>query len=94
MVYFQFVFAAITVVILAGALLGRMNPLAWVVFIPLWLTFSYSVGAFSIWAGGFLFQRGVIEFVFLSQVSFLVHEEVDITLRHACPATRVRTSSI
>lgn len=29
MVYFQFVFAAITVVLIAGALLGRMNFLAW-----------------------------------------------------------------
>ncbi|KAI9736625.1 MAG: hypothetical protein M1834_000829 [Cirrosporium novae-zelandiae] len=62
MVYFQFVFAAITQVILAGALLGRMNFLAWMVFVPLWLTFSYTVGAFSLWGGGFLFQRGVIDY--------------------------------
>lgn len=46
MIYFQFVFAAITTVILAGALLGRMNFLAWMVFVPLWITFSYAVGAF------------------------------------------------
>ncbi len=46
MVYFQFVFAAITVIILAGALLGRMNFIAWMVFVPLWITFSYTVGAF------------------------------------------------
>ena len=39
MVYFQFVFAAITLVLLAGALLGRMNFAAWAVFVPLWLTF-------------------------------------------------------
>jgi len=62
MVYFQFVFAAITVIILGGALLGRMNFLAWMVFVPLWITFSYTIGAFSIWAGGFLFQRGVIDY--------------------------------
>ncbi|KAL9621872.1 MAG: hypothetical protein Q9160_003693 [Pyrenula sp. 1 TL-2023] len=62
MVYFQFVFAAITEVILAGALLGRMNFLAWMIFSPLWLTFSYVVGAFSIWGGGFLYQRGVIDY--------------------------------
>ncbi|KAL9109935.1 MAG: hypothetical protein Q9227_005458 [Pyrenula ochraceoflavens] len=62
MVYFQFVFAAITEVILAGALLGRMNFFAWMLFCPLWLTFSYTVGAFSIWGGGFLFQRGVIDY--------------------------------
>ena len=62
MVYFQFVFAAITVIIMMGAFLGRMNFLAWVVFVPLWITLSYTVGAFSIWAGGFLFDLGVIDY--------------------------------
>ena len=62
MVYFQFVFAAITLVIMAGAFLGRMNFTAWMVFVPLWLTLSYTVGAFSLWGGGFLFQRGVIDY--------------------------------
>ena len=32
------------------------------VFVPLWITFSYTIGAFSIWAGGFLFQLGVIDY--------------------------------
>ncbi len=62
MIYFQFVFAAITVVILAGGLLGRMNFVAWMVFVPLWITFSYTVGAFSLWGGGFLFQMGVLDY--------------------------------
>lgn len=62
MCYFQFVFAAITLVILAGGLLGRMNFTAWMLFVPLWLTFSYTVGAFSLWGGGFLMQRGVIDY--------------------------------
>jgi Amt family ammonium transporter len=62
MVYFQFVFAAITLVIMAGAFLGRMSFLAWMIFVPLWLTFSYTVGAFSLWGGGFLAQRGVIDY--------------------------------
>jgi Amt family ammonium transporter len=62
MVYFQFVFAAITIVIMAGAFLGRMNFTAWMMFVPLWLTFSYTVGAFSLWGGGFLAQRGVIDY--------------------------------
>jgi len=62
MVYFQFVFAAITIVLIAGAFLGRMNFLAWMVFVPLWITLCYTVGAFSIWAGGFLFQLGVIDY--------------------------------
>jgi Amt family ammonium transporter len=62
LVYFQFVFAAITVIILAGSLLGRMSFKAWMLFVPLWLTFSYSVSAFSLWGGGFLFHWGVLDF--------------------------------
>jgi len=62
MVYFQFVFAAITLVIMAGAFLGRMNFIAWMLFVPLWLTFSYTVGAFSLWGGGFLAQKGVLDY--------------------------------
>lgn len=62
MVYFQFVFAAITLVITAGAYLCRMNFFAWMIFVPLWLTLSYTVGAFSIWGGGFLFQMGVLDY--------------------------------
>jgi len=46
LVYFQFVFAAITVILLAGALLGRMNFIAWMIFVPLWMTFSYTIGKF------------------------------------------------
>ncbi|XP_041004885.1 ammonium transporter 3 member 1-like [Juglans microcarpa x Juglans regia] len=62
MVWFQCVFAAITIVILAGSLLARMNIKAWMMFVPLWLTFSYTVGAFSLWGGGFLFHWGVIDY--------------------------------
>ena len=62
MAYFQFVFAAITLVIIAGAYIGRMNFIAWMIFVPLWLTFSYTVGAFSLWGGGFLQAMGVIDY--------------------------------
>lgn len=62
MVYFQFVFAAITIVLIAGAFLCRMNFYAWMLFVPLWLTLSYVVGAYSIWGGGFLFKLGVIDY--------------------------------
>ncbi|KAF2105094.1 ammonium transporter [Rhizodiscina lignyota] len=62
MIYFQFVFAAITLILVAGSYLCRMNFFAWMVFVPLWLTFSYAIGAFSIWGGGFLFQLGVIDY--------------------------------
>eukprot|EP00250_Pteridium_aquilinum_P010809 c19641_g1_i3 orf=207-1640(-) len=62
LVYFQFAFAAVTVVLLAGSLLGRMNFNAWMMFVPLWVTFSYTVGAFTLWGGGFLYHWGVIDF--------------------------------
>ncbi|OQU85097.1 hypothetical protein SORBI_3004G173200 [Sorghum bicolor] len=55
-------FASITVIILAGSLLARMNIKAWMAFVPLWITFSYTVSAFSLWGGGFLFQWGVIDY--------------------------------
>ena len=62
MVYFQFVFAAITVIILAGAVLGRMSFKAWMIFVPLWMTFIYTIGAFSLWGGGWLAVKGVVDF--------------------------------
>ncbi|XVF62250.1 hypothetical protein PTKIN_Ptkin08bG0202100 [Pterospermum kingtungense] len=60
-VLFQFAFAAITVILLAGSLLGRMNFYAWMIFVPLWLTFSYTVGAFTIWGEG-LFEHKIIDY--------------------------------
>ncbi|KAL6527664.1 Ammonium transporter 2 member 5 [Orobanche minor] len=63
MVFFQFVFAAITLILIAGALLGRMNFYAWMMFVPIWLTFSYTVSAFSLWnPEGWLAKMGVIDF--------------------------------
>ncbi|KAL3824915.1 hypothetical protein ACJIZ3_020944 [Penstemon smallii] len=53
-VFYQFAFAAITVILLAGSLLGRMNFYAWMLFVPLWVTLSYTVGAYTIWGSGFL----------------------------------------
>jgi Amt family ammonium transporter len=62
LIFFQFVFAAITVIILGGSVLGRMNFAAWVVFCPVWMTLVYTVGAFSLWGGGWLSQLGVQDF--------------------------------
>ncbi|KAK7818157.1 ammonium transporter 2 [Quercus suber] len=63
MVYFQFVFAAIILNLIAGALLGRMNFYAWMLFLPLWLTFSYTICAFSIWSpNGWLTKMGIIDY--------------------------------
>jgi Amt family ammonium transporter len=62
MVYFQFVFAAITPILIAGSVLGRMNFKAWMIFVPLWTTVVYSVGAFSLWGGGFLGAMGAYDY--------------------------------
>ncbi|KAI8607105.1 ammonium transporter [Chytriomyces sp. MP71] len=62
MVYFQFVFAAISLILIAGAFLGRMNFAAWMLFVPLWLTLSYAPVCFSIWGGGWLWQKGILDY--------------------------------
>jgi Amt family ammonium transporter len=62
LIFFQFVFAAITVIILAGSVLGRMSFGAWMIFCPLWMTLVYTVGAFSLWGGGWLATLGVADF--------------------------------
>ncbi|XP_059639724.1 ammonium transporter 2 member 3-like [Cornus florida] len=61
-VFYQFAFAAITVILLGGSVLGRMNFYAWILFVPLWLTLSYTVGAYTIWGSGFLEELGIIDF--------------------------------
>jgi ammonium transporter, Amt family len=62
LMFFQFVFAAITVIILGGSVLGRMSFKAWVIFCPVWMTLVYTVGAFSLWGGGWLAAKGVADF--------------------------------
>ena len=60
--YFQFVFAAITPILMLGSVLGRVNFKAWVPFVALWSTFIYTVNAFLIWGGGFWAHKGAIDF--------------------------------
>ncbi len=62
MIFFQFVFAAITPILIAGSVLGRMNFKAWMIFVPLWSIFVYSVGAFSLWGGGWAAQMGALDY--------------------------------
>ena len=54
--YFQFVIAAITPLLIMGSEVGRMNFKAWLLFVPLWSTFAYSVNAFLLWGGGWWAQ--------------------------------------
>ncbi|EQD46380.1 ammonium transporter, partial [mine drainage metagenome] len=62
LIYFQFAFAAITPGLLAGAVLGRMNFKAWMLFVPIWSTLVYSVVAFMMWGGGWLAQLGAVDY--------------------------------
>ena len=62
MIYFQFVFAAITPILIAGSVLGRMNFKAWMLFVPIWSTVVYAVGAFMLWGGGWLAQLGAVDY--------------------------------
>jgi Amt family ammonium transporter len=61
-VYFQFVFAGITPILMLGSVLGRINFKAWVPFVALWITFIYTVNAFLIWGGGFWSQKGAVDY--------------------------------
>ena len=45
-IYFQFVFAAITPLLFLGSVLGRIKFKVWVIFVPLWTSFAYAVNAF------------------------------------------------
>ncbi|MGZ4273101.1 MAG: ammonium transporter [Solirubrobacteraceae bacterium] len=62
LVYFQFVFAGITPILMLGSVLGRINFKAWVPFVALWITFIYTVNAFLIWGGGFWSQKGAVDY--------------------------------
>jgi Amt family ammonium transporter len=62
LVYFQFVFAAITPILMLGSVLGRINFKAWIPFVVLWITFVYTVNAFLIWGGGFFAGHGAVDF--------------------------------
>src|SRR5690242_8861247 len=62
LVYFQFVFAAITPILLLGSVLGRINFKVWLLFVPLWITFAYAVNAFLIWGGGWWGAHGTLDY--------------------------------
>lgn len=62
LVYFQFVFAAITPLLFLGSVLGRMSLKAWMVFVPCWTTAVYAVNAFLIWGGGYWAAKGAVDY--------------------------------
>src|SRR5438094_1671715 len=60
--YFQFVFAAITPILMLGSVLGRINFKAWIPFVILWSSLIYTVNAFLIWGGGYWAQKGAVDY--------------------------------
>jgi len=60
--YFQLVFAAITPLLFLGSLLGRFKFKAWLLFVPLWITFVYTINAALLWGGGFFAQKGAVDY--------------------------------
>ena len=60
--YFQFVFAAITPILFIGSVIGRISFKVWLVLVPLWITFVYSVNAFLLWGGGYWAGKGALDF--------------------------------
>ncbi|HVA19098.1 MAG TPA: ammonium transporter [Solirubrobacteraceae bacterium] len=62
LVYFQFVFAAITPILMLGSVLGRISFKAWIPFVLVWITFVYTVNAFLIWGGGYFAAKGALDY--------------------------------
>jgi len=60
--YFQFVFAAITPILMLGSVLGRVNFKAWIPFVVLWSSLIYTINAFGIWGGGWFAQHGAVDY--------------------------------
>nr|WP_246220268.1 ammonium transporter [Periweissella fabalis] len=59
---FQGMFAIITVAIITGSVVGRMNLKAMLLFIPMWLILVYTPLAHMVWGGGILQKMGALDF--------------------------------
>ena len=55
-------FAAITPILFIGSVIGRIKFKVWLIFVPLWITFAYTVNAFLLWGGGFWAGKGALDF--------------------------------
>jgi Amt family ammonium transporter len=59
---FQLMFAVITPALIVGAVAERMKFSAFLLFVLFWSTFIYSPLAHWVWGGGWLMQRGALDF--------------------------------
>ena len=55
-------FAGITPLLFLGSVIGRISFKVWLIFVPLWSTFAYSVNAFLLWGGGWWAQAGALDY--------------------------------
>jgi Amt family ammonium transporter len=62
LMYFQFVFAAITPILALGSVLGRVNFKAWIPYVLVWITAVYAVNAFLLWGGGYWAAHGAVDY--------------------------------
>ncbi len=60
--YFQFVFAGITPLLFLGSVLGRIKIQVWIIFVPAWCTFVYTVNAMLLWGGGYWAHEGALDY--------------------------------
>jgi Amt family ammonium transporter len=59
---YQGTFAIITAALISGAIVERMRFSAYVVFISLWMLLVYAPVAHWVWGGGWLAERGALDF--------------------------------
>jgi Amt family ammonium transporter len=88
-IFFQFVFAAITPVLLAGGVLERMNFKAWMLFVPFWSLLVYSPVAYWLFAGGWLNQLGAVDF----SGGYVIHVDAGVGALAAALAVGPRLAS-
>jgi Amt family ammonium transporter len=62
LIYFQFVFAAITPLLFLGSVLTRMNLKAWMIFTFIWASLVYPINAFLLWGGGYFAMQGAVDY--------------------------------
>ncbi len=88
-VFFQFVFAAITPGLFAGAIVERVNFKAWMIFVPAWSLLVYSPLAYWLFAGGWLNQLGAVDF----SGGYVIHLSAGVTALAAAAAVGPRVLS-
>jgi Amt family ammonium transporter len=89
LIWFQFVFAAITPALFVGAIIERVNFKAWMLFVPLWSFLVYSPLAYWLFAGGWLAQMGAVDF----SGGYVIHLSAGITALAAAIAVGPRIAS-